>query len=1089
MVNPILLVAALLGAAFLYPLVEKLGRAAARIAALGTMAALTALVLSWLPRLAREGFIKSQTAGFSSPLSITLAIGFIEGVVLSLLFIVGFAGLVHLLFRRYEPWQGRRVVLFFIVMLGAAGMILTRDLFNLFVFMEISSLSLYGILATSRDERVFEGGFKYMIAGGLASAFFLIGTAFVYRAAGTLSLDEMIRARYLLAGSGGFLGLLLLLAGILIELKLAPVNGWALDTYEAADHGIGAVMSGINATAMMMVLLKILPLFSAQVSTPAVSALTLLPLAGGASFLISQFGALRQSSFKRMLGYSSTAHISMMLMAAGLYPLLNASGGTLASSLGGLLPAGSSTAALIVLLLLINHSLAKAGLFWLGSCLGSDASGGGTSLPERLRSRPLLLVLFGVFIFALLGLPPFPAFWAKWSLVMAMIQGRAFGMTGLVLLGSLLEAVYLLRFFTAAARNRRDNFDVVAEEVPADFADEKPIIEPGTLPPTTDTHLFAGGAPGVMAATLLSLTGGLCAWAAGVSVAILLPFAGLLLFGLIDAFRLPVKSSLILAGAGVALFGWYLAPRLSGLSLLFGMIFVGGSLVQLIAFLNRRGREPGLTPLLVTLILSLGALVVAASNLELFIAWETMTLASFLLILRGRRGSAGALRYILFSLLAAYLFFAGLGLLGEGNFITAVGGRPVAAILIALGLLIKLGTLGFHIWLPVSYAEAEDEVSSLIASVLSKAGLYLLFVGAGLFAGPLAIGLPLPVVLGWIGVATALAGSLMALFQEDIKYTLAYSSMGQIGYMVLTWAAMSHLGWIASLYLAITHLLFKAMLFLAVAGVIYRTRTRLMYQMGGLIKRMPLSFLSVLFAIIALSGVPPLSGFGAKWLMYSSLNEKGWYLQAALAMFASGVAFLYLFRLIHSIFLGQRKAIHHEIGEAPLWFIVPQFIFMALIMAISMFPNLLIKPLQQIIEPYFAATIAWEGYSVISSLGYWNGNAVMYVTMGVFIVPLLWLLLVKGRVYKVEQFNIVFAAERPYKPETTHYAYNFFGHYQKALGFLVEPWALRFWRGTAELGGQISGFLRRINTGNTQTYSLQIVLYLLLMVFILRGGV
>jgi len=112
---------------------------------------------------------------------------------------------------------------------------------------------------------------------------------------------------------------------------------------------------------------------------------------------------------------------------------------------------------------------------------------------------------------------------------------------------------------------------------------------------------------------------------------------------------------------------------------------------------------------------------------------------------------------------------------------------------------------------------------------------------------------------------------------------------------------------VISFYLAITHLMFKGMLFLSVAGVIYRTGTRFMYQTGGLIRKMPFSFLSALFAIIALSGVPPLSGFGAKWLMYSALLEKGWYLQAAAAMFASGVAFLYLFRLIHSIFLGQEK--------------------------------------------------------------------------------------------------------------------------------------------------------------------------------------
>lgn len=92
-------------------------------------------------------------------------------------------------------------------------------------------------------------------------------------------------------------------------------------------------------------------------------------------------------------------------------------------------------------------------------------------------------------------------------------------------------------------------------------------------------------------------------------------------------------------------------------------------------------------------------------------------------------------------------------------------------------------------------------------------------------------------VLGWIGALTALWGAFMAVFQEDIKPLLAYSSMGQIGYIVLAFAIMSHVGWTTALYLSITHLLFKAMLFLAVAGVILRTQTRKMYEMGASSKR------------------------------------------------------------------------------------------------------------------------------------------------------------------------------------------------------------------------------------------------------------
>lgn len=154
-----------------------------------------------------------------------------------------------------------------------------------------------------------------------------------------------------------------------------------------------------------------------------------------------------------------------------------------------------------------------------------------------------------------------------------------------------------------------------------------------------------------------------------------------------------------------------------------------------------------------------------------------------------------------------------------------------------------------------------------------------------------------------------------------------------------------------------------------------------------------------------------------------------------------------------------------------------------------MYPNLLIKPLQTAVEPLFPSTISWNGYEVVSALGYWNGNAVMYVTMGVFLLPLIWLIIVNGKkVQKVKQFNIVYSAERPYKPETTHYAYNFFAHYDKALGFLMKPWVSRFWNGLGSVTSTVGDALRRWNTGNPQTYGFQILLYLLVVFLISRGG-
>jgi NADH:ubiquinone oxidoreductase subunit 5 (subunit L)/multisubunit Na+/H+ antiporter MnhA subunit len=311
--------------------------------------------------------------------------------------------------------------------------------------------------------------------------------------------------------------------------------------------------------------------------------------------------------------------------------------------------------------------------------------------------------------------------------------------------------------------------------------------------------------------------------------------------------------------------------------------------------------------------------------------------------------------------------------------------------------------------------------------------------------------------------------------------------VGQVGYIVLGLAAMSHLGWVSALYHTVNHLLFKGLLFLAIAGVIYRTGTRRMYEMGGLIKKMPLSFISVLMGIIALSGVPPLTGFGGKWLLYEALIERGWYLQTAAAFMASTIAFLYCFRLIHSVFLGQPKPRFKEIREAPAWFIIPQYILIMLIMGISFFPARLLKPISRAVAPVFEATIVWKGGTALSTLGYWNGTILMLIVMAVFGLVFVLLALMGPRPQKVGQFNIVFAAERPESPETTHYAYRFFTPYERAMAPLLRPLVRRFWNGVSEWSHTAADALRQVYTGNMQTYAVYIFIFGLLLYLLSKG--
>ena len=1051
MLDPLYIFILSLGSAFLLSLFYGVHRNLASLVFLLALAANTVICALGLYHLLQGApTVEILTAGLEPPLSINLRFGTQEAFLCLAVNLFGLLGGWYLLERLRESMQG--MILFIMVLLGIDGMIMTRDLFNLFVFIEITAIATYALIGMERDRRTLTAGFKYVMAGALASSFFLIGTILVYHLAGTLNIDGMIETRGLPASTFGATALVLLLTGVLIELKPFPANGWGLDAYEAAPAGIGALISAGVATGALAALYKLVPLVR-------VDHLSVIVTIGVVTFLCSNLIALKQKSAKRLLGYSSIAQVGL-LVAAITY--LRQSG-------------RDELVPLIVGGLFINHLLAKAGLFWLAGILGRED----WREWSLLAGRPWLLVLFGTLILALVGFPPFPGFWAKWALILELADGALYGWMGAILLGSLLEAVYLLRWLGASYRSKAsaasEGFEQEARPVPAQ------------LP-------FNGLVQPVLFAVLLYVTGWVWAdWSGEAPLTTFLPIVAAGVLFLLD--RLPGRLVGILSLLILAAFSYRVLPQLNGLAGLFGLIFLPGGGLLVFATLYRSETRAGFYPLLTAMLMSLGVLLQTETSLGFFYAWEIMTLTSYLLIAQGWQADRSALVYVIFSLGSAYLLVAGfaLGYAGSGSALLAGlkdagASGPAVLALLALGFLVKTGGLGVHIWLPGAYTESDDDFTAIISSIVSKAGIFG-FLVAGIALGDQVVGgLDIAYLVCWLGLITALFGALMAVLEEDAKRLLAYSSMGQVGYIVAGVAMMSHLGWVTAVYLSANHFFFKGLLFLAVAGVIYRTGTREMYKMGGLIGRMPVTFFCALIAIIAMSGVPPLSGFGGKWLLYNALIEKHWYLQAGLAFFTSALACLYMFRLLHSAFLGQPKLKHQDVKEAPWWLVAPQLVLVGVILLISLFPQILVQPISDAIAPYYPATIQWAGNQLTTSVGHWNGFLVVNIVGAVFLVPLIWMLLSSTRVQRVKQFNIVYAAERPDRPETTHFAYNFYPYIEKSLGGWVRPRATRFWSAVGEWTHSLASGLRSIYTGHAQTYAQFIVLFLVLMAFLMGGA-
>ncbi|HBI81567.1 MAG TPA: NADH-quinone oxidoreductase subunit F [Bacteroidales bacterium] len=1040
MVNPIHIVSIALGVAFALGFLGKREKLALGVvyAALAGMVAISAIWLGHFWGNPTEP-LQIFTGGFKPPFAINLQMGLAEAAFTLLINVAGLLGAIYLTDELLRAGKNMMVV-FLVLILGLNVMVMTRDLFNLFVFMEIQSIAIAGLIILNPDGKSIPSGFKYVIATGLISSLLLLGTVFAYYFGGNLNIDLLSHSSLLYA-KGGYVAIFLVLLSVVLELKPFPANGWALDVYEGAHPGVGAIISAASATAGIFVLDKVMILGNFEFFNA-------LSIIGVITFIASNLIGIKQNNTRRLLGYSSVGQIGLIVAIIGLKPYL-----------------GENTK-YIALAILLSHYLAKAGLFWLSGMVNAE------NLKDwgKIRGHRIYLFLMGTFIFTLIGFPPFPSFFGKWELVMQLAKNQHFWLLAAILIGSFFEGVYLFRWL---------GYAIKWEDVEKSY-------------PKLTLHRFI---PVLLFALLTYTFGFYFGNRLGYSWDFYYMAFGLIAFLFIFDF-LPVYIKNTISIAAMGLYLYFKIDSYQSFHLIFLSIFAVGGIITLLAGYAFKGKRTGFYPLAMMMFSGLIGLLEAKTTLEFFFAWELMTAGSYFLIIRGKKSMEHALSYILFSLGGAYLILTGFGLaqVGQSGMSLEILKdvhyyAPIIFTLMAIGFMTKLASLGLHIWLPGAHAEAEADVSPMVSAILLKAGIFglvILFLSMG---QQTLYGVNVLYVLGWIGALTALMGNMMAAFQEDAKRLLAYSSIGYLGYALFGLSMMSHLGWLTSLTLVIMHFLFKTLLFLGIGGVVMRTKTKNMYQMGGLIKKMPLSFISVLIGIIVIAGLPPLSGFGGKWLLFNAIMENGWFLQAGIVFFAGIIAFLYCFRLIHTVFLGQLKDEHRKIKEAPFWMLVPQYVIIGIIVLISTLPNSILKPIGDILLPYFpAGALEWKGQLAISDYGYWNGKLIMFIVMSIFAIVYGWLYLFNHNAQKVKQFNIVYAAERPSRPETTHYAYNFFAPYKKALGFLVAPGITNFWDAVSDGAHAIADKIRSIYNGNGQTYLAHILAFVVIVYILINGG-
>jgi multicomponent Na+:H+ antiporter subunit D len=384
--------------------------------------------------------------------------------------------------------------------------------------------------------------------------------------------------------------------------------------------------------------------------------------------------------------------------------------------------------------------------------------------------------------------------------------------------------------------------------------------------------------------------------------------------------------------------GW-LDFRVFPLSL---VMFLSIGIVALVASLVARytidslERRFRFANLLLLSMAGMNGLVLASDLFVLYIFLEITAVASFILIAleKGRDAFEGAFKYMVLSAVATTLLLAGLALLfmaaGGTSFsevaaaITRSRGSPLPLTAIALflcGLFIKAGLVPFHGWLPDAYSAAPAPVSVLLAGIVTKTtGVYTLIrLVTSVFGDSQAM----KSVLLLVGGVSIVVGALLALGQKDFKRMLAYSSISQVGYIVLGLGAGTRLALAGAIFHLFNHAIFKSLLFVNSAAVERQSGTTDMGKLGGISSRMPITSTTSVIAILSTAGIPPLSGFWSKLIIVVAVWRAGFHGYATLAIMASLLTLAYFLVMQRRVFFGKVSESCSGLQEASFWGVAP----------------------------------------------------------------------------------------------------------------------------------------------------------------------
>ena len=910
----------------------------------------------------------------------------------SYLFAVIVAGIAFLVvlysygYMRHSDHSNRYYFFVFLMTGSMLGLASAHEFGNFYVFWELMTWTSYFLVIHEQTPKALRAGFIYFMMCAAGAYVMNFGILLLHAQTGSFEFADIAARIADVDATTGAIAALCLFIGFAVKAGFVPMHAWLPLAHPEAPSSISGPLSGILTKAGIFGMVKVLlVIFGATQLTRYAAAgfdiSTLMLVLGCLTLIYGEVMALFQKELKRMLAYSTLAQIGEIAAILGL-------GTTLATS--------------AAMLHVTNHAVMKTLLFFAaGAFILQSGRRVIAELAGLGRVMPFTAGCYALATIAIMGLPPFSGFISKFLMITAAAAAGRVDVAALILIGSIIAAFYYLRVVRLLFFQPYEGPAV--KEAPASmlaamgilaaaivFGGVAPNVQIDAVTAVGNLVAARAGMPPVVLPNLL------IAWPAAALIATL----GAIAIWLLGKTVPTLATKLAIAVPAIAFVAVLLQPeRYDGLSFAFALLVSGVGTLNMAYATGYLAHHPHAQHRFYAAfaLMMAGLMGMAGSHdfFNFFAFWELMSSwALYVALVHEETADARreAFKYFIFNTVGASLMFLGIAMLGtaSGSFeFTAIAvAAPAmslpwlggALVLVFAGMLMKAAMLPIRIDYQMHPATAPTPVSGYISAVLLKSGPYgvlklfvvlggaLVFDRLGIIQGQSSLMYATTV----IGGVTLLYAGAMAVVQTGIKRLLIYSTVCQLGYITMAVALGTSLGVAGGLMHFVNHMMLKDVLFLCAGAIMVASGARTLDELGGLGRKMPITFGIFLFAGLSLAGIPPLNGFSSKWLIYVAAFQSGHYVLGVFALIASLFTLAAILKFAHAAFMGTPGAAAEHAREAPLTMLVPMIILAGACFLVGMIPGLLLVPIAAIQQELGMTPIAATWMGPLPTAGGWH---------------------------------------------------------------------------------------------------------------------